>query len=88
MPKTGNAMHLQAARRCGAYARTTGAPCRSPAIRGKVRCRMHGGRAGRKPAHGRYAKDAIAGRREIREVLRLLRDLIDGAGQRSEQDPL
>jgi len=32
--------------RCGAYARTTGNPCRSPAVRGKKRCRMHGGAKG------------------------------------------
>jgi len=32
--------------RCGAYARTTGNPCKSPAVRGKQRCRMHGGAKG------------------------------------------
>jgi hypothetical protein len=41
---------------------------------------MHGGKDGRKPTHGRYTKAAIADRREIREALRLLRQLIDGAG--------
>src|SRR2546422_6240138 len=29
--------------RCGAKARTTGAPCRNPPVRGATRCRMHGG---------------------------------------------
>jgi hypothetical protein len=43
------------------------------------RCRMHGGKAGRKPTDGRYTKAAIADRRKFREILRLLRDLIDGA---------
>lgn len=34
------------ARRCGARARTRGnQPCRAPAIKGKRRCRMHGGRS-------------------------------------------
>ncbi len=33
-------------KRCGAHARTTGKPCRSPAVLGKDRCRMHGGAAG------------------------------------------
>jgi len=34
------------ARRCDARARTRGnEPCRSPALRGKERCRMHGGRS-------------------------------------------
>ena len=32
-----------AATRCGAYARTTGHPCRAPRVPGKRRCRMHGG---------------------------------------------
>ena len=32
-------------RRCGARTRD-GNPCRSPAVRGKRRCRMHGGAAG------------------------------------------
>lgn len=33
--------------RCGAKTkRSNGAPCRSPAVRGKRRCRMHGGAKG------------------------------------------
>jgi hypothetical protein len=32
--------------RCGAHARTTGQPCRSPAVIGSRRCRMHGGAKG------------------------------------------
>ena len=35
------------------YARTTSNPCRGPAMR-NGRCRMHGGKAGRRPTHGRY----------------------------------
>lgn len=32
--------------RCGAHCRRNGgAPCRGPAIKGKARCRMHGGRS-------------------------------------------
>jgi hypothetical protein len=38
---------------------------------------MHGGKAGRKPTHGRYTKAAIADRREVRAILRALRDLLD-----------
>ena len=30
---------------------------------------MHGGKAGRKPTHGRYTKTAIAGREEVRAIL-------------------
>jgi hypothetical protein len=74
MAKSGNAM--QFAPRCGAHARTTGQPCRSPAMK-NGRCRMHGGKAGRKPTHGRYTKAAVAERREIHALLGLLRELID-----------
>lgn len=70
---------LQAAARCGAYARTTGRPCQGPAMK-NGRCRMHGGRAGRKPIHGRFTKAAVAERREWRAMLRRLRELIDAAG--------
>ena len=73
MENSGYAM--QRAQRCGAYARTTGHPCRSPAMK-NGRCRMHGGKAGRKPTHGRYTKAVIASRREVRQVLRALRALV------------
>ena len=43
-------------------------------------CRMHGGNAGRKPTHGRYTKVAIEERRKFRELIRLMRALISGAG--------
>ena len=75
--KMGNAMQsAHAAPRCGAYARTTGKPCAAPAMANK-RCRMHGGKAGRKPTHGRYTNAAIQQRREVRELLRELRAMID-----------
>ena len=61
---------------CGAHARTTGAPCKGPAM-ANGRCRMHGGKAGRKPTHGRYTKQAIQERREMRELLRAIRALVD-----------
>lgn len=44
------------------------------------RCRMHGGKAGRKPTHGRYAQAAIESRREVRELLRAVRRLVTLAG--------
>src|SRR5437763_2479194 len=64
--------------RCGARTRK-GTPCRSPAVRGKRRCRMHGGAAGsgapigNKNAfrHGHYTAEAIARRRALAELLRL-----------------
>ncbi len=60
---------------CGAHCRTTGQPCRSPAMT-NGRCRMHGGKAGRKPTHGRYTKAAIQSRRDVRAILRSLRGLL------------
>jgi hypothetical protein len=62
--------------RCGARAKTTGCPCRGWAMK-NGRCRMHGGRAGRKPTHGRFTKEAFAERRQNRELVRSLRTLIN-----------
>lgn len=61
--------------RCGAHSRRTGNPCRSPAMR-NGRCRMHGGKAGRKPTHGRHTRAAIAERREVRKLIRDVRELL------------
>jgi glucans biosynthesis protein len=71
---------MQLAPRCGARTRS-GKPCLSPAVRGKRRCRMHGGaagsgaRAGNKNAlkHGHYTAGAIAWRRESSELVRAAR---------------
>jgi hypothetical protein len=70
--------------RCGARTRS-GMPCRSPAVSGKRRCRMHGGAPGsgaprgNKNAlkHGAYTQEAIERRKGIREFIRRSRDLID-----------
>jgi hypothetical protein len=67
--------------RCGAHARTTGQPCRSPAVTGSRRCRMHGGGKGsggpRGEANGnyragQYTKEMLAGRKEWRAAARIL----------------
>ena len=63
--------------RCGARTRN-GSPCRSPAVRGGKRCRMHGGAAGSGAPtgnrnafrHGRYTRELIEFRRTVRELLR------------------
>ena len=55
-----------------------GSPCRSPAVKGRGRCRMHGGAAGSgAPAgnrnalkHGRYTRELIEFKRSVRELLR------------------
>ena len=69
--------------RCGAKTRS-GKPCRSPAVDGKKRCRMHGGAPGsgaprgNKNAvkHGLYTREAIAQRRQLAELIRQSRKLV------------
>jgi hypothetical protein len=38
---------------------------------------MYGGKAGRKPTHGRHTRAAIAERREVRALIRAIRRLIN-----------
>ncbi|MGY8637002.1 HGGxSTG domain-containing protein [Bradyrhizobium sp. 14AA] len=77
-----NADHLRntgamlASPRCDAGTRN-GTACRAPAMRGKVRCRMHGGAWGTSAPrgnqnarkHGAFTQDRIAERRAIRTLL-------------------
>lgn len=43
-------------KRCGAKTQNTGEPCKSWPMKGKTRCRKHGGKgAGRPPIHGLYS---------------------------------
>jgi hypothetical protein len=69
---------LRKALRCGARNRS-GNPCQSPVVKGKRRCRMHGGAHGsgapKGPRngnykHGRYTAEAIAERRELMSFIR------------------
>ena len=63
--------------RCGAQT-CHGSPCRSPAVQGKRRCRMHGGAvgSGARPGntnafrHGRYSREVLEFRQTMRELLR------------------
>jgi hypothetical protein len=56
----------------------------SPAVNGKMRCRMHGGAPGSGAPRGnqnalknwQYAGEALEGRRHLRELLRESRRLI------------
>jgi uncharacterized protein YjcR len=74
---------MQASRRCGAKIRSGGS-CRAPAVRGKRRCRMHGGAPGsgapkrNKNArkHGRFTKLTIAERKQIEALLGEARKLL------------
>jgi hypothetical protein len=75
---------MLASRRCGATTRSGGA-CRSPAVHGKKRCRMHGGARGsgapkanqNARTHGLFTKDAIAERRGIQRLLGEARKLLE-----------
>jgi uncharacterized protein YjcR len=70
--------------RCGAKTRTSGT-CRSPAVHGKKRCRMHGGAQGtgaptanqNARKHGLFTRDAIAERRQIQALLAGARKLLE-----------
>jgi hypothetical protein len=67
---------MLASPRCGAKTRSGGA-CRSPAVHGKKRCRMHGGAQGsgapranqNARKHGLFTGDLLAERRQIRALL-------------------
>jgi hypothetical protein len=74
--------NLNLSPRCGARTRA-GCPCRAPAIRGKLRCRMHGGRstgprtaegrariAAARTIHGRYSAEWRARNRRILSIAR------------------
>jgi len=74
---------MLASPRCGARTRSGGL-CRSPAVRGKKRCRMHGGAPGsgapranqNARRHGLFTRDAIAERKQIQALLGEARKLL------------
>ena len=78
-----NTIPMLSSPRCGARTRS-GAPCRSPAVAGKTRCRMHGGAKGSGAPlgntnalkHGAYTKQASQRRAEMRELIRDARKLL------------
>src|ERR1700758_1050925 len=72
---------LQMAKRCGAKTRI-GRPCQSPVVKGRHRCRMHGGVHGSGAPSGErngnyrrgfYTAEAIAERKATRAWLRSVR---------------
>jgi hypothetical protein len=68
---------MNSAPRCGAKTRS-GTPCECPAIRGRARCRLHGGRSTGAPTgdlNGRYVdgswtKEATEERKWLRSLVR------------------
>ena len=79
-----NSGPMLASLRCGAKTRCGGA-CRSPAVSGRKRCRMHGGAQGsgapkanrNARKHGLFTRDAIAERRQIQALLGEARKLLE-----------
>ena len=77
-----NAMHqLASAPRCGARTRS-GGPCNSPAVRGRQRCRMHGGTNKGAPkgnrnawVHGNRSAEAEEQLKLVKAADRLLRSV-------------
>jgi hypothetical protein len=69
--------------RCGAKTRSGGS-CRSPAVRGKRRCRMHGGAPGSGAPKGNqnarrqglFTGSAIAERKQVQALLGEARELL------------
>jgi glucans biosynthesis protein len=76
---------------CGARTRA-GGPCCAPAVRGKARCRMHGGAAGSGAQtrnrnalkHGYWSEAEAAERRRAaalaQEAARMLEEVAEGVG--------
>ena len=79
-----NAGPMRQTARCGAKTRR-GTPCEAPAVRGKQRCRMHGGAKGSgAPAGNRnalksglYTAEALDLRRHVNALIRDSRKIIE-----------
>jgi glucans biosynthesis protein len=81
-------LSLFGAPRCLARTRS-GAPCQSPRVQGRNRCRMHGGgkdsggpkgsRHGRYQ-HGQYTYEAIEERRRTRALIAQMRAFVEDIG--------
>jgi hypothetical protein len=74
---------LRRARRCGARTRRKGTPCQCPALRGRSRCRLHGGRSPGAPRgntngnfrHGDYSAAAEEERRWLGNLVTSCREV-------------
>ena len=87
---------MQTSPRCGARTRN-GETCRAPALRGKARCRMHGGAWGsgapfgnsNAVKHGFFTSEAIDERKFVRTVLTEAEDFLRQlpAGSETKRNP-
>ncbi len=72
-----NTSAMRQTARCGAKTRR-GTSCQSPAVRGKKRCRMHGGAKGSGAPegnenalkHGMYTRETLSFQKHVRDLLR------------------
>jgi hypothetical protein len=71
---------FQSAPRCSATSKRMRQPCQAPAVRGWTVCRFHGahggapkGKANGAYVHGQYTEEALARRRELRDLLHEVR---------------
>ena len=75
---------LQRAKRCTARSKRTGLSCRSPAVRGRTVCRMHGagggapeGKANGNYQHGGRTKRTMAALAAVQTMARICRSSIN-----------
>lgn len=80
---------FESAPRCGARTKSNGGkPCRCPALKGKKRCRVHGGAKGSGARlhnlnalkHGETTNEAKLYRKEIRQAIKSSKNLIKELG--------
>ena len=79
-----NTKPMRSSARCGAKTRK-GTPCQAPAVRGKKRCRMHGGARGTGAPkgnqnalkHGMYTRESGVFHAQMRELLRTGREMLE-----------
>ena len=79
-----NIKPMQQSLRCGARTRS-GAPCKSPAVAGKKRCRMHGGAKGSGAPkgnqnalkHGLYSQETKDFNQQIQQLLKDSKEFIE-----------
>jgi len=77
-----NTEPMLASPRCGAKTRS-GNLCQAPTVKGKARCRMHGGSAGSGAPkgnsnalkHGLFTREAMKERKALRELIQSARRL-------------
>jgi hypothetical protein len=74
---------FQTAPRCTATSKRTRNPCQAPAVRGWAVCRFHGAGGGAPKGkrngaykHGQHTVEAVDGRHQLRELIRLVNETI------------